>query len=413
MDIQDFEIMSPVGSYESLMAAIEGGADSVYFGVGQLNMRSHSANNFNLEDLKQICDIAKSHNVKTYLTVNTVIYDEEIQYMHQVVDCAKQNGVSAIIASDMAVISYANQIGMEIHLSTQCNITNFEAVEYYSKFADVIVTARELSLDKVKAITTRIKEEHLCGKGGELLRIECFVHGALCMAISGKCYISLDNANMSANRGACLQFCRRPYKVTDTDGGTELMVDNKYIMSPKDLKTIDFLDKIIDAGVRVFKIEGRGRSPEYVKVVTRCYKTALKAYIDGSWNEELKEKLNEDLKKVYNRGFWDGYYLGKRVGEWSEKYGSQATTTKIFVGTITNYFKNIGVAEIKLETGELNVGDDIYIIGPTTGVYEDTVKELRFDLQPVEKVEKGQLFSMPTNVLVRRNDKLYKIIHNN
>lgn len=413
MDIQDFEIMSPVGSYESLMAAIEGGADSVYFGVGQLNMRSHSANNFNLEDLKQICDIAKAHNVKTYLTVNTVIYDEEIQYMHQVVDCAKQNGVSAIIASDMAVISYANQIGMEIHLSTQCNITNFEAVEYYSKFADVIVTARELSLDKVKAITTRIKEEHLCGKGGELLRIECFVHGALCMAISGKCYISLDNANMSANRGACLQFCRRPYKVTDTDGGTELMVDNKYIMSPKDLKTIDFLDKIIDAGVRVFKIEGRGRSPEYVKVVTRCYKTALKAYIDGSWNEELKEKLNEDLKKVYNRGFWDGYYLGKRVGEWSEKYGSQATTTKIFVGTITNYFKNIGVAEIKLETGELNVGDDIYIIGPTTGVYEDTVKELRFDLQPVEKVEKGQLFSMPTNVLVRRNDKLYKIIHNN
>ena len=413
MDIQDFEIMSPVGSYESLMAAIEGGADSVYFGVGQLNMRSHSANNFNLEDLKQICDIAKAHNVKTYLTVNTIIYDEEIQYMHQVVDCAKQNGVSAIIASDMAVISYANQIGMEIHLSTQCNITNFEAVEYYSKFADVIVTARELSLDKVKAITTRIKEEHLCGKGGELLRIECFVHGALCMAISGKCYISLDNANMSANRGACLQFCRRPYKVTDTDGGTELMVDNKYIMSPKDLKTIDFLDKIIDAGVRVFKIEGRGRSPEYVKVVTRCYKTALKAYIDGSWNEELKEKLNEDLKKVYNRGFWDGYYLGKRVGEWSEKYGSQATTTKIFVGTITNYFKNIGVAEIKLETGELNVGDDIYIIGPTTGVYEDTVKELRFDLQPVEKVEKGQLFSMPTNVLVRRNDKLYKIIHNN
>ena len=413
MDIQDFEIMSPVGSYESLMAAIEGGADSVYFGVGQLNMRSHSANNFNLEDLKQICDIAKAHNVKTYLTVNTIIYDEEIQYMHQVVDCAKQNGVSAIIASDMAVISYANQIGMEIHLSTQCNITNFEAVKYYSKFADVIVTARELSLDKVKAITTRIKEEHLCGKGGELLRIECFVHGALCMAISGKCYISLDNANMSANRGACLQFCRRPYKVTDTDGGTELMVDNKYIMSPKDLKTIDFLDKIIDAGVRVFKIEGRGRSPEYVKVVTRCYKTALKAYIDGSWNEELKEKLNEDLKKVYNRGFWDGYYLGKRVGEWSEKYGSQATTTKIFVGTITNYFKNIGVAEIKLETGELNVGDDIYIIGPTTGVYEDTVKELRFDLQPVDKVEKGQLFSMPTSVLVRRNDKLYKIIHNN
>ena len=411
MKLEDFEIMSPVGSYESLMAAIEAGADSVYFGVGQLNMRSHSANNFNLEDLKQICSIAKSNNVKTYLTVNTVIYDEEIEYMHQVVDTAKANGVSAIIASDMAVISYANSIGMEIHLSTQCNITNYEAVKYYSEFADVIVTARELSLDRVKAITEKIKSENLKGRSGELMRIECFVHGALCMAVSGKCYISLDNANMSANRGACLQFCRRPYRVTDTDGGTELIVDNEYIMSPKDLKTIDFLDKIIDAGVRVFKIEGRGRSPEYVKIVTRCYKTALKAYLNGQWNEDLKNQLNEDLKKVYNRGFWDGYYLGRRVGEWSGKYGSQATTTKIFVGTVTNYFKNIGIAEIRMETGELNIGDDIYIIGPTTGVQENKVKELRFDLKNVDKVEKGQLISMPTSDLVRRNDKVYKIIY--
>ncbi|MGP1515327.1 MAG: peptidase U32 family protein [Bacteroidales bacterium] len=413
MNLEDFEIMSPVGSYESLSAAIDAGADSVYFGVGQLNMRSHSANNFSLEDLKQICQIAKAHNVKTYLTVNTVIYDEELEYMHQVVQTAQTHGITAIIASDMAVISYANTIGMEIHLSTQCNITNFDAIKYYSKFADVIVTARELSLDKVKAITQQIKQENIKGRSGNLLRIECFVHGALCMAVSGKCYISLDNANMSANRGACLQFCRRPYKVTDIDGGTELIVDNKYIMSPKDLKTIDFLDKIIDAGIRVFKIEGRGRSPEYVKIVTRCYKTALKACVEGTWNEDLKSKLNADLRRVYNRGFWDGYYLGQKVGEWSQKYGSQATTTKIFIGTVTNYFKNIGVAEIKLEAGELNKGENIYIIGPTTGVYEDKVKELRFNLKNVEQVKKGQLFSMPTNQLVRRNDKLYKIIYNN
>ena len=403
--------MSPVGSYESLMAAVEAGADSVYFGVGQLNMRSHSANNFNLDDLKQICAIAKSHNIKTYLTVNTVIYDSEIPYMHQVIDAAMQNGVSAVIASDMSVISYANSVGMEIHLSTQCNITNLEAVKFYAKFADVIVTARELSLDKVKYITEQIKIQNIRGKSGGLLRIECFVHGALCMAVSGKCYISLDNANMSANRGACLQFCRRPYRVTDTDGGTELMIDHEYIMSPKDLKTIDFIDRIIDAGVRVFKIEGRGRSPEYVKVVTRCYKQAVQAYCNGTWSQELLEKWNTDLRKVYNRDFWDGYYLGQRVGEWSEKYGSQATTTKVFIGTVTNYFKNINVAEIRTETGELSVGDDIYIIGPTTGVYEDMVKEIRVDLKPVQKTIKGEMFSIPTSCVVRRNDKLYKIIH--
>lgn len=414
MNAKDIEIMSPVGSYESLMAAIEAGANSVYFGVGQLNMRSASANNFTLDDLKRICEIAKQNNVKTYLTLNTVIYDEEIEYMHKVVDSAKANGISAIIASDMSVISYANSIGMEIHLSTQCNITNYEAVKYYSQFADVIVTARELSLDKVKTIIDRIKQENLRGRhSGELLRIECFVHGALCMAVSGKCYISLDNANRSANRGACLQFCRRPYKVTDMDGGVELMVDNQYIMSPKDLKTLDFIGKIIEAGVRVFKIEGRGRSPEYVKIVTRTYRQAVNAWCEGSWSEEKLAKWNEDLKQVYNRDFWDGYYLGQRVGEWSEKYGSKATTTKIFIGTVTNYFKNLGVAEIRMESGELNLNDEIYIIGPTTGVYEGVASEIRVDLKPVEKTIKGELFSMPTTSLVRRNDKLYLIKTNN
>lgn len=412
MNAKDIEIMSPVGSYESLMAAIEAGANSVYFGVGQLNMRSASANNFTLDDLERICEIAKQNNVKTYLTLNTVIYDEEIEYMHKVVDSAKANGISAIIASDMSVISYANSIGMEIHLSTQCNITNYEAVKYYSQFADVIVTARELSLDKVKAIIDRIKQENLRGHSGELLRIECFVHGALCMAVSGKCYISLDNANRSANRGACLQFCRRPYKVTDMDGGTELMIDNQYIMSPKDLKTLDFIGKIIDAGVRVFKIEGRGRSPEYVKIVTRTYREAVNAWCEGSWNEEKLAKWNEDLKRVYNRDFWDGYYLGQKVGEWSKKYGSKATTTKIFIGTVTNYFKNLGVAEIRMESGELNLNDEIYIIGPTTGVYEGIASEIRVDLKPVDKTIKGELFSMPTTSLVRRNDKLYLIKKN-
>lgn len=410
MNANEIEIMAPVGSYESLMAAIDAGADSVYFGVGQLNMRSHSANNFNLEDLKNICSIAKENNVKTYLTVNTVIYDEEIEYMKQVADTAKESGVSAIIASDMAVISYANEIGQEIHLSTQCNVSNIQAVKYYSKFADVIVTARELSLDKVKSITQQIAEQNIRGPKGELVRIECFVHGALCMAVSGKCYISLDNANMSANRGACLQFCRRPYKVTDMDGGTELMVDNKYIMSPKDLKTLDFIGKIIDAGVRVFKIEGRGRSPEYVKVVVRTYKEAVKAYCEGTWTEEKLEQWNEDLKKVYNRDFWDGYYLGRKVGEWTEKYGSQATTTKVFVGTVTNYFKKLNVAEIRMESGEFKLGDEFYIIGPTTGVYEGKAEEIRVDLKPVEKTEKGEYFSMPTSEVVRRNDKLYLVV---
>lgn len=409
MEEKKVEIMSPVGSYEALYAAIEAGADSVYFGVEGLNMRSRSANNFTIEDLKNIADIASQNGVKTYLTLNTIVYDSELGYMQEILNAAKQSGVSAVIAADLAVISYARSINLEVHLSTQCNITNREAVKFFSQFADVIVTARELSLDKVKDITTWIKENNIKGPSGRMLEIECFVHGALCMAVSGKCYISLDNANQSANRGACLQFCRRPYKVTDLDGGTELMIDNQYIMSPKDLKTLNFLDKVLDAGVRVLKIEGRGRSPEYVKVVTRVYKEASQAWLNGEWSEDKLEKWNEDLKKVYNRGFWDGYYLGQRVGEWTKKYGSQATTKKTFIGTVTNYFKNISVAEIKIETGELNVGDNIYIMGTTTGVYEDTVEEIRVDLKPTEKTVKGEFCSIATKGVVRRGDKLYLV----
>ncbi len=409
MKFEDIEIMSPVGSYESLMGAIQGGANSVYFGVGELNMRSRSANNFTIDDLRNIVAIAQEHKLRTYLTLNTIIYNEELDYMRKVVDAAKESNITAIIASDMAVISYAREKNVEVHLSTQCNVTNTEAVKFYSQFADVIVTAREVSLKKVKQITTYIKENNIKGPSGRLVQIECFVHGALCMAVSGKCYLSLDNANKSANKGACLQYCRRPYKVTDIDGGTELVVDNQYIMSPKDLKTIDFLDKVLDAGVRVLKIEGRGRSAEYVKTVTKTYKQAVKAYFDGEFTQENKDRWNAELSKVYNRGFWDGYYLGQTIGEWTEKYGSRATKVKEFIGTITNYFKDINVAEVRLETGELTIGDDIIILGKTTGVYEDTIKEIRVDLLSVEKAVKGDMFSIPTHEIIRRGDKLYKI----
>jgi putative protease len=409
MKFEDIEIMSPVGSYESLMGAIQGGANSVYFGVGELNMRSRSANNFTIDDLRNIVAIAQEHKLRTYLTLNTIIYNEELDYMRKVVDAAKESNITAIIASDMAVISYAREKNVEVHLSTQCNVTNTEAVKFYSQFADVIVTAREVSLEKVKQITTYIKENNIKGPSGRLVQIECFVHGALCMAVSGKCYLSLDNANKSANKGACLQYCRRPYKVTDIDGGTELVVDNQYIMSPKDLKTIDFLDKVLDAGVRVLKIEGRGRSAEYVKTVTKTYKEAVKAYFDGEFTQENKDRWNAELSKVYNRGFWDGYYLGQTIGEWTEKYGSRATKVKEFIGTITNYFKDINVAEVRLETGELTIGDDIIILGKTTGVYEDTIKEIRVDLLSVEKAVKGDMFSIPTHEIIRRGDKLYKI----
>ncbi len=409
MKFEDIEIMSPVGSYESLMGAIQGGANSVYFGVGELNMRSRSANNFTIDDLRNIVAIAQENNLRTYLTLNTIIYNEELDYMRKVVDAAKESNITAIIASDMAVIAYAREKKVEVHLSTQCNVTNTEAVKFYSQFADVIVTAREVSLEKVKQITTYIKENNITGPSGRLVQIECFVHGALCMAVSGKCYLSLDNANKSANKGACLQYCRRPYKVTDIDGGTELVVDNQYIMSPKDLKTIDFLDKVLDAGVRVLKIEGRGRSAEYVKTVTKTYKEAVKAYFDGEFTQENKDKWNKELSKVYNRGFWDGYYLGQTIGEWTEKYGSRATKVKEFIGTVTNYFKDINVAEVRLETGELTIGDDIIILGKTTGVYEDTIKEIRVDLLSVEKAVKGDMFSIPTHEIIRRGDKLYKI----
>ncbi|MBU2649637.1 MAG: U32 family peptidase [Bacteroidetes bacterium] len=403
--------MSPAGSFESLMAAIQGGADSVYFGAGRLNMRSRSSQNFSIEDLKEIVRICDEHHVRSYLTLNTVIFDTELDEMRKYADAAKDSGISAIIASDQAVIQYCNKTGMEVHMSTQTNITNIEAVKYYAQYADVMVTARELSLEQVAAITRAIDKQQIKGPSGELVRIEVFAHGALCMAVSGKCYLSLDNLNFSANRGECLQVCRRPYKVTDLDGNIELAIDNEYIMSPKDLKTIDFLDKILKAGVRVLKIEGRGRSPEYVKIVTQCYKEAVLAYSGGSYSPEKVDNWNERLKSVYNRGFWDGYYLGRKMGEWSEQYGSQATRKKIYVGKISNYFTNLQVAEIKVEANDLVTGDDIYIIGPTTGVYEGKVQEIRLNTpEPVLKASRGDVCSIPVETFLRKSDKVYKIV---
>lgn len=402
------EIMSPAGSYEALMAAINTGAGSVYFGVGALNMRSRSAANFTLDDLQQITDICREHNVKSYLTVNTIVYNDEIVKAHELLDKAKQCNVTAIIASDMAVIQYARQIGLEIHLSTQCNVTNVEAVRYYAQFADVVVLGRECNLRQVADICTTIREQNITGPRGELVKIEMFIHGALCMAVSGKCYLSLDNFNYPANRGACIQPCRRAYKVQDAENEIELLVDNKYIMSPKDLCTIGFLDKIIKAGVSILKIEGRGRSAEYVKIVTQCYHEALHAIEDGTFNQEKTEQWMTRLRSVYNRDFWDGYYLGRTMGEWSERYGSQATRVKQHIGKITNYFSNISVAEICMEEESLNVGEDILIIGPTTGVYEDNVSEIRLDLKPVQTVRKGAYCSIPVKSLVRRGDQVYK-----
>lgn len=410
MNAAQVEIMAPVGSYESLSAALQAGTDSVYFGVEQLNMRSKSSNNFTLDDLANIASICKKENVRTYITLNTVIYDEELMLMKSIVDAAKLNGISAIIASDQSVIQYSKSVGMEIHMSTQTNITNIEAVKYYAQYADVMVTARELNLKQVKAITEAISKQNICGPSGNLIQIEIFAHGALCMAVSGKCYLSLDNLNSSANRGACLQICRRPYKVMDKDGGIELEVDNEYIMSPKDLNTIEFLDLILGAGVKVLKLEGRGRSPEYVKTVVECYKEAAQAYFDGNYTKENIGRWNQKLGSVYNRGFWDGYYLGRKTGEWTERYGSQATKRKVYVGMVTNYFSNIGVAEIKMESHDLNLEDDIMIIGPTTGVYEDKLSEIRVDENKKQKTIKGELCSIPVKSLVRRMDKVYKVI---
>ena len=402
--------MAPVGSYEALSAAIQAGAGSVYFGIGRLNMRSKSAKNFTLDDLNRIATICNENNVKSYVTINTVVFDEELDEMRQLVDAVKANGISAIIASDQSVIQYARQIGVEVHMSTQCNITNIEAIKYYSQFADVMVTAREVSVNQVKNITRKIEEQNIRGPKGELIRIEVFCHGALCMAVSGKCYLSLDNFNTSANRGACVQPCRRGYTVQDRDKEITLAIENEYIMSPKDLCTLPFLDKVLDAGVKILKIEGRGRSPEYTKVTVGVYSEAVKAIQNGEFTEEKIAQWTERLRSVYNRDFWDGYYLGRKMGEWTQRYGSQATKTKIFVGTVTNFFAKINVAEIRMETQDLKVGDDIMIIGPTTGVYEDKVSEIRVDPKPVESTEKGELCSIPVKDVIRRGDKVYKVI---
>lgn len=413
MNYDDIEVMAPVGSYEALSAAIQAGAGSVYFGIGKLNMRSKSTKNFNLDDLGVISNICHENGVKSYVTVNTVVFDEEIEEMHALLDAVKANGISAVIASDQSVIQYAREIGVEVHISTQCNITNIEAVKYYSQFADVMVTARELNINQVRHITEEIERRNITGPGGDLVRIEVFCHGALCMAVSGKCYLSLDNFGTSANRGACVQPCRRGYEVTDRDKEISLAIENEYIMSPKDLCTLPFLDKVLASGVKVLKIEGRGRSPEYTKLTVSVYREAVDAVRNGTFDEEKVAAWLARLKSVYNRDFWDGYYLGRKMGEWTTKYGSQATKTKLFVGTVTNFFGKISVAEIRMETHDIKLGDEIMIIGPTTGVYEDTVREIRVDLNPVEMSVKGELCSIPTNDTVRRGDKVYKIIDAN
>jgi U32 family peptidase len=413
MEHRDIEIMAPVGSFESLMAAIQGGADSVYFGVEKLNMRARSAANFSLDDLKKIANTASENGVKSYLSLNVEIFDNEMQQMHELLETAKEAGISAVIAADISVIMYAQAIGLEVHISTQVNITNIEAVRFYSQFADVIVLAREINLGRVHEINDKIREEGIKGPSGNLVRLEMFIHGALCMAVSGKCYLSLHEMNSSANRGSCLQTCRRAYIVTDIETGAELEVDNEYIMSPKDLKTIHFLNKILDAGVSVLKIEGRARSPEYVKTTVECYREAVNAYFDNSFTEEKIDDWNRRLATVFNRGFWNGYYLGQRLGEWSANYGSQATKRKIYIGKCTNYFTNIKVAEFILQTQNLKRGDEIIITGPTTGVVQTTVKEIRYDLNSVEEGLKGQFVSVPVDLKLRRNDKLYKIVDSN
>ena len=402
MKEKDFEIMAPVGSYESLMAAIQGGADSIYFGIEGLNMRSRSSNNFTTEDLRKIVAICGEHGIKSYLTVNTVIYGEDLPLMREIIDAAKDAGVSAIIAADVAAMNYANSIGQEVHLSTQLNISNVEALKFYARFADVVVLARELNLKQVHEIYQEIVKQQIKGPKGELIRIEMFAHGALCMAVSGKCYLSLHEMNASANRGACMQICRRAYTVHDKDSQIELDVENQYIMSPKDLKTIHFMNKMMDAGVRVFKLEGRARGPEYVRLVTECYKEAVKAYCEGTFDEER-------LRRVFNRGFWDGYYLGQRLGEWSSKYGSGATRKKVYVARGIKYFSGIGVAEFEMESGSLRVGDEILVTGPTTGAVMQTVDEMRGDLKPVEETVKGERFSIKMSEKIRPSDRLYKM----
>lgn len=399
--------MAPVGSYESLNAAIQAGADAVYFGIEGLNMRARSSVNFTIHDLHAIARQCAEVGVKTYLTVNTIIYDNDITLMQQVINAAKEAGISAIIASDIAAITYARSIGVEVHISTQVNISNTEALRFYSQWADVVVLARELSMDQVSQIHQAIEKDNITGPHGEKIRIEMFCHGALCMAVSGKCYLSLHELNSSANRGACTQICRRSYTVRDRETDEELAVDNKYIMSPKDLKTIHFLNKMVDAGVRVFKIEGRARGPEYVYTAVKCYSEALESICNGTYSEEKIHQWDQQLKKIFNRGFWNGYYLGQRLGEWSHKYGSSATRTKRYAAKGVRYFSNIGVGEFLMESGELNVGDEIVITGPTTGVIITTVKELRVNLQSVPKAMKGDAFSLKLDQKIRPSDKLY------
>ncbi|MDR0927836.1 MAG: U32 family peptidase [Ignavibacteria bacterium] len=408
----DIEIMAPAGSFEALTAAIDAGADAVYFGAGNLNMRSASSVNFTINDLQRIADTCKEHNVRSYLTLNTVIYDDDMDAMKQMVEFAKESGISSIIASDWSVIEYARKIGVNIHCSTQLNISNSSALEYYAKYAEVIVLARELNLEKVTHIHNYIYNNNITAPSGNLVRIEMFIHGALCMAISGKCYLSLHEFNRSANRGACIQPCRRAYTVTEAETGYQLDIDNQYIMSPKDLCTIAFLDKIVNAGASVLKIEGRGRSPEYVKTVVECYNTALNAVFNDTYTDELIAELTKRLQSVFNRGFWDGYYLGQRLGEWSERHSSSATKRKEFLGVGTNYFSRLGVGEFIIQTGELEVGDEVLVIGPSTGVLEFTVSEIHNSKGQCQSASKGECFAIPVPSKTRRNDKLYKLVSN-
>lgn len=411
--IADYEIMAPVGSHDSLAAALKAGADSVYFGIEKLNMRAHSASAFTIDDLREIAATCNAQGVKTYLTVNTIIYGEDIPLMHEIVDAAKEAGISAVIASDVAVMTYCNRIGQEVHLSTQLNISNIEALKFYAQFADVVVLARELNLDQVAEIYQQIEEQHICGPSGQQIRIEMFCHGALCMAISGKCYMSLDNTGRSANRGECMQICRRSYLVTDRETGIELEIDNKYIMSPKDLKTVRFIDRMMKSGVRVFKIEGRARGPEYVKTVVECYKEAIQSVLDGTFTEDKKDDWDERLATVFNRGFWDGYYQGQRLGEWNSHYGSCATERKVYVGKGMKYFSKLGVAEFSCEACEFSVGDKMLITGPTTGALYVTVEEIHDDTHAVTTAQKGTRVSFKVPEKVRPSDKLFKIIKDN
>ena len=408
--LSDFEIMAPVGSRESLAAAIQAGANSVYFGIGQLNMRSHSANHFTPDDLRDIVATCNSHGIKTYLTVNTIIYDEDIDTMHTIVDTAREAGVTAVIASDVAVMAYCNSVGVEVHLSTQLNISNIEALKFYARFADVAVLARELNMNQVAEIYRKIEQQHICGPKGQPVRIEMFCHGALCMAVSGKCYMSLHNTNRSANRGECVQICRRSYTATDNETGNQLEIDNKYIMSPKDLKTIRFIDRMMKSGVRVFKIEGRARGPEYVHTVVSCYREAIQSVIDGTFTEEKKDAWDTRLATVFNRGFWDGYYQGQTLGEWNKHYGSVATEKKVLVGKVMKYFSKLSVAEVAVEAAPFNRGEKLLITGPTTGVMYLDASEIRYDLNPVDTAQQGWRVSIPVTGKVRPNDKLFKLV---